>query len=67
MTSLIGEGGREVAVAKTRRQASKVIDAVIEYARRIMTGGPWEPPAKAADDAGAPTRPAARTRRPATR
>ncbi len=67
LTSLIGEGGREVAAAKTRRQASKVIDAVIEYARRIMTGGPWAPPAKAADDAGAPPRPAARTRRPATR
>ena len=44
-----------------------MIDAVIEYARRIMTGGPWAPPAKAADDAGAPPRPAARTRRSATR
>ena len=40
LTSLIGEGGREVAAAKTRRQASKVIDAVIEYARRLMTGRP---------------------------
>jgi AcrR family transcriptional regulator len=44
LTSLIGEGGREVAAARTRRQASKVIDAVIGYARRLMTGGPWQPP-----------------------
>ena len=44
LTSLIGEGGREVAAARTRRQANKVIDAVIEYARRLMTGGPWQPP-----------------------
>jgi len=39
LTSLIGEGGREVASARTRRQANKVIDAVLEYARRLMTGG----------------------------
>ena len=51
LTSLIGEGAREVAAAKTRRQANKVIDAVIEYARRLMTGGPWKPPVKAAEDA----------------
>jgi AcrR family transcriptional regulator len=69
LTSLIGEGGREVAAAKTRRQASKLIDAVIEYARRLMTDGPWKPPVKAAEDAGAPSRPATRAsaRRPATR
>jgi len=48
LTSLIGEGGREVAAAKTRRQAGKVIDATIEYARRLMTGGPWKPPVKPA-------------------
>ncbi len=48
LTSLIGEGGREVAAARTRRQATKVIDAVIEYARRLMTGGPWQPPVKPA-------------------
>jgi len=60
LTSLIGEGGREVAAARTRRQASKVIDAVIEYARRLMTGGPWKPPVKPADHAEAPPgRPAA--------
>jgi AcrR family transcriptional regulator len=41
LTSLIGEGAREVAMAKTRLQASAIIDAVIEYARRVMTGGPW--------------------------
>jgi AcrR family transcriptional regulator len=40
LTSLIGEGGREVASARTRRQANKVIDAVLEYVRRLMTGGP---------------------------
>jgi AcrR family transcriptional regulator len=44
LTSLIGEGGREVASARTRRQANKVIDAVLEYTRRLMAGGPWNPP-----------------------
>jgi AcrR family transcriptional regulator len=43
LTSLIGEGAREVAAAKTRRQADAIIDAVIEYARRVMAGGPWRP------------------------
>jgi len=43
LTSLIGEGAREVAAARTRRQANTIIDAVIEYARRTMTGGPWKP------------------------
>jgi AcrR family transcriptional regulator len=41
LTSLIGEGAREVAASANRRQAEKVIDAVIEYARRLMVGGPW--------------------------
>jgi AcrR family transcriptional regulator len=45
LTSLIGEGGREVAAARTRRQAGQVIDAVIEYVRLLMTGGPWRPAA----------------------
>jgi AcrR family transcriptional regulator len=40
LTSVIGEGGREVAAARTRAQADEIIDAVIEYARRLMTGGP---------------------------
>ena len=48
LTSLIGEGAREVAAAGNRRQAGRVIDAVIEYVRRLMTGGPWKPPAAAA-------------------
>jgi AcrR family transcriptional regulator len=48
LTSLIGEGAREVAAAGSRRQANKVIDAVIEYVRRLMTGGPWGPPAAVA-------------------
>jgi AcrR family transcriptional regulator len=43
LTSLIGEGGREVAAAGTRRQAGQVIDAVIEYVRLLMSGGPWRP------------------------
>jgi len=43
LTSLIGVGAREVAASKTRRQANAVIDAVIEYARRTMAGGPWSP------------------------
>jgi len=40
LTSLIGEGSREVAAARSRAQAMLIIDAVIEYARRLMTGGP---------------------------
>jgi AcrR family transcriptional regulator len=43
LTSLIGEGSYEVAAAKSRRQAEKITDAVIEYARRLMAGGPWRP------------------------
>jgi AcrR family transcriptional regulator len=43
LTSLIGEGGREVAAARTRRQADQVITAVIEYVRLLMSGGPWRP------------------------
>ena len=27
-----------------RRQANRIIDAVIEYARRLMAGGPWPAP-----------------------
>ena len=52
MTSLSGAGGREVAAAKTRRQANRIIDAVLEYARRLMTGGPWHPLVASADEAG---------------
>jgi AcrR family transcriptional regulator len=43
LTSLIGEGARELAAAGTRRQANRVIDAVIEYARRLTADGPWKP------------------------
>lgn len=50
LTSLIGEGAREVIVAKNRRQANSVIDAVIEYVRRLMAGGPWNPSAGPVDD-----------------
>jgi AcrR family transcriptional regulator len=35
LTSLIGEGAREVAGATSRRQAEMIIDAVIQYARRL--------------------------------
>ena len=57
LTSIIGEGAREVAGAGTRRQANKVIDATIEYIRRLMAGGPWQPPLV---EAPAPRRPAKR-------
>jgi AcrR family transcriptional regulator len=42
LTSVIGEGAREVATARTRRQANTIIDAVIGYARRLMAEGPWQ-------------------------
>jgi AcrR family transcriptional regulator len=53
LTSLIGEGAHEVAMAKTRRQANRIIDAVIEYSRRLMTGGAWKPEAAAVTGAAA--------------
>jgi AcrR family transcriptional regulator len=40
LTGLIGEGAREVAASKTRAQADQIIDAVIEYAARLMAAGP---------------------------
>jgi AcrR family transcriptional regulator len=43
LTSLIGEGAYEVAASKGRRQAEGIIDAVIEYARRLLAGGPRGP------------------------
>ena len=43
LTSVIGDGAREVASCRTRRQAAAAIDAVIEYASRVMTDGPWRP------------------------
>jgi AcrR family transcriptional regulator len=46
LTTLIGEGSREVAAAGSRRQADRVIDAVIEYVRLLMTGGAWWPTAR---------------------
>ncbi|HUJ06712.1 MAG TPA: helix-turn-helix domain-containing protein [Streptosporangiaceae bacterium] len=42
LTSVIGDGAREVAACHTRRQANTTIDAVIAYARRVMAGGPWQ-------------------------
>src|SRR6266536_3416546 len=46
LTTLIGEGSREVAAARSRRQAGRVIDAVTEYVRLLMTGGAWWPAAR---------------------
>jgi len=52
LTSLIGEGARQVASAPSRREADVITEAVLEYARRLLSGGPclpvgpWPPPAK---------------------
>jgi AcrR family transcriptional regulator len=43
LTALIGEGARQVASAPSRRQANGIIEAVLEYARRLLTAGPWRP------------------------
>jgi AcrR family transcriptional regulator len=53
LTSLIGEGAREVSMAKTRRQANRIIDAVLEYSRRLMNGGSWRPETAPAERAAA--------------
>jgi hypothetical protein len=41
LTSLIGEGAREVAAARSKVQATRIIDAVLEYAARLMAAGPF--------------------------
>jgi AcrR family transcriptional regulator len=43
LTMLIGEGGREVAAAKSRRQANLIIEATVHYARRLLGGGVYRP------------------------
>ncbi len=43
LTGLIGEGARQVATAPNRRQANQVIEAILEYARRLLAPGPWRP------------------------
>jgi AcrR family transcriptional regulator len=43
LTSLVGEGARQVASAPNRRHAHETIEAVLEYARRLLAGGPWRP------------------------
>jgi AcrR family transcriptional regulator len=53
LTNIISEGAREVAMAKTRRQANQIIDAVIEYCCRLMRGGAWKPAAEPAEPADA--------------
>jgi hypothetical protein len=45
-----------VAAATTKRQANKVIDAVIEYARRLMADGPWKPSAAVASASRRPVK-----------
>ncbi len=71
LTSLIGEGAYEVAAARTRRQADRIIDAVAGYARRLMTGGPFrpdaDPPPTWSQQAAAHVEPAARRPRGAGR
>ena len=54
LTSLMREGAHEVATAKNRRQATKVINAVLEYVRRLMADGPWQQPAEPASAAAVP-------------
>jgi AcrR family transcriptional regulator len=51
LTNIISEGAREVAMAKTRRQANQIIDAVIEYVTRLMADGTWKPAAEPAEPA----------------
>jgi AcrR family transcriptional regulator len=53
LTTLIGEGARQVATAPNRRRANRIIEAVLEYARRLLAGGPWRPASQAEDTAGA--------------
>jgi AcrR family transcriptional regulator len=43
LTSLIGEGARQVADAPNRRQANQTIEAILDYARRMLGPGPWRP------------------------
>jgi AcrR family transcriptional regulator len=44
LTSLIGEGARQVASAPNRREANLITEAVLEYARRLLSGGPCQRP-----------------------
>jgi AcrR family transcriptional regulator len=53
LTNIISEGAREVAMAKTRRQANQIIDAVIEYSCRLMVDGAWKPAAEPAESEAA--------------
>jgi AcrR family transcriptional regulator len=45
LTSLIGEGARQVALAPDRREANLITEAVLEYARRLLSAGPCLPAA----------------------
>jgi AcrR family transcriptional regulator len=40
LAALLSEGTKGIVAARTRQQAEAVIDDVLEYARRLMTGGP---------------------------
>jgi len=46
LTGLIGEGAHQVATAQHRRQANQTIEAILEYARRLLAPGPWRPAGK---------------------
>jgi AcrR family transcriptional regulator len=54
LTSLIGVGAREVAAAGSRGEADTIVDAVCEYTRRLMSGGPWHPGPHAIDTSATP-------------
>jgi len=43
LTSLIAEGARQVATAQNRREANQTIEAILEYATRLLASGPWRP------------------------
>jgi AcrR family transcriptional regulator len=43
VTALMGEGVREVVLARTREHAARMIDVVISYTQAIMAIGAWEP------------------------
>lgn len=43
LTAVMSEGARAVVAARTRAQADDVIDETIEYALRLIAGGPARP------------------------
>ena len=43
LTSVIREGVDAVSLAKRREEADEIINALIGFIRRLMSGGPWRP------------------------